>query len=113
MVESGKGRWKPKTNKTKANQMKTITTNKKLEYFLIKDIAVRARNIGKAHQPDFRRSIMDIMMDIEYCHESNPLNLQALLDADDFNFCHDVFGIARHFNRQTLKLEDCFVPRFT
>jgi hypothetical protein len=53
-------------------------------------------------------------MDITACHcNGNPLRLQELLDADDFNFSHDVFGIQRHINRETGKLENCFLPRFT
>lgn len=53
-------------------------------------------------------------MDLIACHANgNPLDLQRLLDADDFNFCHDVLGIRQHINRETGKLENCFVPRFT
>jgi hypothetical protein len=40
-----------------------------------------------------------------------PLDLDKLLTADDFNFSHDVFGIARHINRRTGEIEDFFVPR--
>lgn len=57
---------------------------------------------------------MDCDMDITACHcNGNTLNLAALLVADDFNFSHDVSGIASNLNRQTGKLENCFVPRFT
>ena len=40
-----------------------------------------------------------------------PLDLQKLLDADDFNFAHDVDGIYWHLDRNTGKLKDCFLPR--
>lgn len=61
------------------------------------------------HQYEF----MDADMDITACHCGDaPLKLGELLGADDVNFAHDVFGIRRHLNRETLKLEDCFVPRF-
>jgi len=55
---------------------------------------------------------MSLHMDITACHLNGcPLKLQKLLEADDFNFAHDVFGIQRHINRRTGKLEDCFLPR--
>ena len=45
-----------------------------------------------------------------------PLDLEALLGADDFNFAHDVAGIHRHLDfgkkRAPPRLNDCFVPRF-
>jgi len=56
---------------------------------------------------------LSIIMDIEYTNEVNPLRLDELLNADEENFLHDVFGIYCHFNRQTKKLEDCFVPRYS
>jgi hypothetical protein len=53
-------------------------------------------------------------MDITACHANgNKLRLMALLNADSFNFWHDVGGIARHLNRETGQLEDCFSPRFS
>ena len=56
---------------------------------------------------------MDILMDIDACHANGcPLKLQELLQADDFNFSHDVLGIRQHLNRKTGKLMDCFVPRY-
>jgi hypothetical protein len=52
-------------------------------------------------------------MDITACHLNGcPLRLGELLGADDANFAHDVFGIRRHLNRETGKLEDCFCPRY-
>jgi len=53
-------------------------------------------------------------MDILATHLNGcPLKLQELLDADDVNFAHDTFGIRRHLNRRTGKLEDFFDPRFS
>lgn len=43
----------------------------------------------------------------------NPMRLQQWLEADDFNFAHDLFGIRRYIDRDTGKLTDCFIPRFT
>jgi hypothetical protein len=52
-------------------------------------------------------------MDVTACHLNGcPLRLADLYCADDFNFVHDLFGINRHLNHETGKLEHCFRPRF-
>jgi hypothetical protein len=79
----------------------------KENYKTISAIASRALTI----MPNWDK--MSVEMDIEAVHESNPLRLADFLAADDFNFAHDIFGIAHHLNRKTRKLEDCFLPRFT
>lgn len=57
--------------------------------------------------------IMEADMDLTACHLNGcELNLDGLIAADDFNFSHDLFGIRRHINRSTGKLEGCFLPRF-
>jgi hypothetical protein len=62
--------------------------------------------------PKHFRDRMAIRMDITACHANgNPLNLDKLLAADDFNFCHDVFGIRNHLDRETGKLVGHFRPR--
>ena len=55
---------------------------------------------------------IDMIMDIDATHKCCSLKLQELLDTDDFNFYHDLVGIRQHINRNTGKLEDCFLPRF-
>ena len=56
---------------------------------------------------------MSTVMDIDACNVGGcPLKLAELLAADDFNFAHDVGGINRHIDRETGKLQDCFVPRY-
>jgi hypothetical protein len=55
---------------------------------------------------------IDCFMDIRYVDEVCPLRLDEMLDADDFNFAHDIFGIYSNFNRETKQLENEFVPRF-
>lgn len=55
---------------------------------------------------------LEVMMDLEYCNEEDiALDFEKLMKFDDQNFGHDIGGIQRHFNRETKKLEDCFVPR--
>lgn len=56
---------------------------------------------------------LDLMMDVTACHLNGcPLDFAALIEADDSNFAHDVFGITRHINRRDGTLRDCFIPRF-
>lgn len=52
-------------------------------------------------------------MDITAVHLNGcPLRLAALLEADDFDFSHDILGIRQHLDRATGLLTDGFSPRF-
>lgn len=57
-------------------------------------------------------SKLTIMMDLQAAHAACPIDLQKLLEADDMNFLHDITGIARHIDRRSGELKDCFVPRY-
>ena len=64
--------------------------------------------------PKVKFSKLDVNMDITATHANgNPLRLKDWLEADKFNFGHDLFGIKDHINRETGKLMDCFLPRFS
>jgi len=83
----------------------------KRENELIVKIAKRANTMAK--EIDVKYSIMDINMDITATHLNGcSLKLKELLEADNFNFAHDIFGIYRHINRVTGKLGNCFLPRY-
>ena len=56
-------------------------------------------------------TLIDVMMDIEYTHEAEPLDLDVFYNFDAGNFAHDVIGIYVNFNRDTRKLDNCFLPR--
>lgn len=57
---------------------------------------------------------LDLVMDITAVHANgNPLRLEALLDADDFNFAHDLSGICNCLDRETGKLTRHFRPRYS
>ena len=80
----------------------------KEEFNLIQAIVLRANAAG--HHIG---TIMDGHMDVSAVHMNDiPLRLTAFLEADNFNFAHDYCGIQKHLNRETGKLENCFVPRF-
>ena len=75
------------------------------------DIARRAKKM--ADTMGTRYTFLDIVMDLDACHSNGcPLRLADLLAADDANFAHDIFGIRAYMNRQTGKLENCFLPRY-
>lgn len=75
--------------------------------------------IVKRAAKDYQRTMgkrlpdpLSLQMDLIACHANGcPLDFQRILDADDFNFAHDVFGISRHINRETGELQNCFLPR--
>lgn len=78
----------------------------KADFVLVAQICKRAYKL----LPDAK----DLNMDIMATHISGcPLRLQELLDADDGNFLHDISGIHHHLDRETGKLLDCFLPRYT
>ena len=52
---------------------------------------------------------ISLFMDIDSI--SSGLDLSKFLSFDNFNFCHDVFGIIENMNKETGKLENCFLPR--
>lgn len=75
-------------------------------------IARRARDLLLDYKVS--RAAWSIELDVVATHcNGNPLRLEALLAADDFNFLHDISGIARHLNRETGELENGFRPRFS
>lgn len=83
----------------------------KEEHEIISAIAERGIELMGGQREGFTR--MDLHMDIEATHCNGcPLKLQELLEADDFNFGHDLGGIRRHLNRETGQLRDFFLPRF-
>lgn len=78
----------------------------KFETEIISKISMRAKALG---YPD---DLITINMDITAAHIASPLKLDELLNADNENFMHDVFGIRKHINRKTGNLDGIFAPRF-
>lgn len=85
---------------------------KKEEYGLIIKIVERAEDLGIMQE---RVSLpkLTLLMDIENVHNDKPLNLEGLLNADNFNFAHDICGIQNNINRITKRIDNYFLPRFT
>lgn len=52
-------------------------------------------------------------MDITAVHcNCGGLRLHDLINAQKFDFIHDIAGITRHLDRDKIKLTGCFLPRF-
>lgn len=78
------------------------------EVKIICEIAKRAVETGPL------TDYVALTMDLEAVHcNGNPLKLEELSAAKDFDFFHDVVGIHQHLDRGTGELMDCFLPRYT
>lgn len=79
----------------------------KENFELIVDIAKRAEKMNLLM---FNR--MSLITDLEHAAEEFNLRLTEFLNADDFNFSHDIVGIQNNIDRQNGKMQGIFVPRF-
>lgn len=99
-----------KASATKSDQVSFDVTRDESKIIM----AIAQRAVAAAHKAGVNYTVLDADMDVTACHANgNRLRLQALLDADDFNFAHDIFGIRNCLNRETGKLERHFSPRFS
>lgn len=56
---------------------------------------------------------IDIYMDLDMCIEGGcELDLERLLNANDYDFAHDISGIHTYLNHETKVLTRGFLPRF-
>ena len=76
---------------------------------LISEIAERA----VTDFPEHGATQMDLEMDITSAHLQFNLDLDRILEAGDFDFNHDVFGIHYHMNRARYpgRVVGGFLPR--
>lgn len=73
-------------------------------------IVRRWRKLGS--KKAFPVDALSTSMDITAVHlNDTPLDLQKLLDFDDANLMHDIFGMANCLDRATGRLEKNFRPR--
>lgn len=78
-------------------------------------IQIRDRAVQLAHSLGYSHYAADaggLFLDLLNVHDAVGLQLAELLAANDGEFGHDVFGIYRHFNRETRVLDRGFCPRF-
>lgn len=79
-------------------------------------IARRAAHLARTHgdRRKFGAIRLHVVMDLLATHANGcPLDFERMAAADDFNLTHDVTGIDRHLDRDTGKLGNGFLPRFT
>ncbi len=82
------------------------------EFDTINEIADRSWGLGWLRRSYENR--MTMVMDLMAVHANgNPLRLNDLLDADDFNFAHDMSGICNCLDRETGQLTRGFSLRFS
>ena len=78
---------------------------------IVLKIVARAGGMVKLNKSARMSLQMDIMA-ANGVNGNDPIDLTRLLDADDFNFAHDVFGIERHMDRETGLIGGFFSLRF-
>ncbi len=82
----------------------------KEELELIVEIANKVTQYGA--NSDYSM-VNTIVMDLTFTHmNSCRLKLHELLNADEFDIKHDVFGIINNLCRDTGELLNCFYPRY-
>jgi hypothetical protein len=80
---------------------------KKINTDLVIKVANRANEI-------FGVDRLTIIMDITYCIEGGcDLDLKGLVESDEMNFRHDIVGIHNNLDRNTKKMNNCFLPRYS
>lgn len=78
----------------------------KEERALVKTVVDRAVEINP------RLDRLSTTMDLLAAHANgNPMDFAKLATVETFTLMHDVYGIARHLDRETGKLGDFFSPR--
>lgn len=77
------------------------------------DEAAIDKIVGRALSLKISPSRLTTQMDLTAVHcNCGGLRLTELLEAEKSDFIHDIAGITRHLDRDTITLTDCFVPRF-
>lgn len=82
----------------------------KERYMMYVKIAERAEKMGI-----YKGERFTLIMDLESADNHFNLRLEDFLNADDFNFAHDVVGIVNNVNRAEFPSKDFgfFLPRFS
>ena len=79
----------------------------KEKFMMYVKLAQRAEGMGIYHGERF-----SLLMDIENADKVFNLRLEEWLNADDFNFAHDIVGIVNNIDRRNPTDFNLFVPRF-
>jgi hypothetical protein len=79
----------------------------KEKFMMYVKLAERAEQMGIYNGERF-----SLLMDIENADKAFNLRLEELLNADNFNFAHDIVGIVNNIDRRNPTDFNLFVPRF-
>lgn len=79
----------------------------KEKFMMYVKLAERAEEMGIYHGERF-----SLLMDIENADKVFNLRLEDWLNADNFNFAHDIVGIVNNIDRRNPTDFNLFVPRF-
>ena len=60
-----------------------------------------------------RMQLLRLTLKLIIVHKQHPLDLERLLNADPFEFLHDVLGILEHFELDEYTFQSGFYPRYT
>lgn len=90
-----------------------------LSYFEIEPSRSDARLIrrivrrAQRNHPQMVPDPLILELDLRAAHVKGPgLRLRDLLEADTFDFIHDIGGISLHIDRNTGSMLHCFSPRY-
>lgn len=81
----------------------------KERFMMYVKIAQRAENMGI-----YTGERSTLLMDIESADNAFNMRLEDWLNADNFNFTHDIVGIVNNVDRRKFPATEfhCFLPRF-
>lgn len=76
-------------------------------------LTITQRSYDACRHTDIDWIFVEMLLDLINCHaEACALDLEAMTTWPIHDVIHDLIGIRNHLNRETKKLENCFVPRF-
>ena len=76
------------------------------------DLCTIAAIVARAAEINSKIDRLTMMLDLQAWHDIDPLNLDMLLAFPAEDFGHDLYGISKHLNRQTLEMDgEGFSPR--
>lgn len=77
-----------------------------------KEFEIITRITKRAYEIRITSDITALQMDLIAVHQNDVrLDFEKLLQADDFDFAHDICCIRSNLNRKNGKLENHFLPR--
>ena len=82
---------------------------------LISHVAEKIIALFQKNKYPFYFDLLDVKMYLTACHLNGcPLRLEDMLTSkDEDSLLHDIMGIARHMDKHTGTLQNCFFPHYS